>query len=126
MRNYEKVCPKNILYIFGQFFGGVVVGVCVKVSLSTAEPLSKMPKNILFSFKKVEKHTILASQGGGGKSPLLPSPAENTSLIMKNESPSVVNFINILQVGSAKKLQNETVIREKLRKQSTYIPKRLE
>ncbi len=25
-----------------------------------------LPKNILFSFKKVEKHTILVSQGGGG------------------------------------------------------------
>jgi len=35
-----------------------------------------MPKNILFSFKKVEKHTILVGQGGGGKSPLLPSPAD--------------------------------------------------
>jgi len=37
----------------------------------------KMLKNILFSFKKVEKHTILASQEGpGGNCPLLPSPAD--------------------------------------------------
>jgi len=35
-----------------------------------------MTINILFSFKKVEKHTILASQGGGGKCPLLPSPED--------------------------------------------------
>jgi len=26
-----------------------------------------MPKKILFSFKKVEKHTILAGLGGGGQ-----------------------------------------------------------
>ncbi len=32
-------------------------------------------KNILF-FWKVEKHTILAGQGGGGKRPLLPSPVD--------------------------------------------------
>jgi len=32
--------PKNIFYISGQFFLGCVC-VCVKVSLSTAEPLSK-------------------------------------------------------------------------------------
>ncbi len=28
----------------------------------------RMPKNILFSFKKVKKHTILVGQGGGGAS----------------------------------------------------------
>jgi len=31
----------------------------------------KNAKNILFSFKKVEKHTILAGQGGGGRVPPL-------------------------------------------------------
>jgi len=36
----------------------------------------EMPKIILFPFFKVEKHTILAGQGGGGKCPLLPSPAD--------------------------------------------------
>jgi len=36
----------------------------------------KMPKNIQFSFYKVKKHTILSGQGGGGKCPLLPSPAD--------------------------------------------------
>jgi len=36
-----------------------------------------LPKNILFSFKKVEKHTILASPGGGGKCPILSSPADD-------------------------------------------------
>jgi hypothetical protein len=29
----------------------------------------------LFSFKKVENHNILGGQGGGGKCPLMPSPA---------------------------------------------------
>jgi len=32
----------------------------------------KMPKNKLFSFKKVEKHTILAGQGGGARAPSCP------------------------------------------------------
>jgi len=32
----------------------------------------KMPKNILFSFKKVEKHTILVGQGGQVPSLALP------------------------------------------------------
>jgi len=29
----------------------------------------KMPRNIPFSFKEVEKHTILAGKGGGGQVP---------------------------------------------------------
>jgi len=33
-----------------------------------------MAKNILFSFKKVEKHTISAGQGGGGASAPLALP----------------------------------------------------
>jgi len=33
-------------------------------------------KNIQFISKKVKKHTILSGQGGGGKNPLLPYPAD--------------------------------------------------
>ncbi len=33
-------------------------------------------KTFYFPLKKVKKHTFLASQGGGGKGPLLPSPAD--------------------------------------------------
>jgi len=34
----------------------------------------KMPKNMLFSFKKVKKHTILVWGGGGGQVPPLALP----------------------------------------------------
>ncbi len=39
------------------------------------EKTFSLPKNTLFSFKKSQKHTIQAGQGGG-KCPLLPSPAD--------------------------------------------------
>jgi hypothetical protein len=47
-----------------------------KAKFSRGTKTYYLPKNILFSFLKVEKHTILVGQGGGGKCPLLPSPAE--------------------------------------------------
>jgi len=40
----------------------------------------KNAKKQLFSFKKVEKHTMGGGGGGGGKCPLLPSPADAHAL----------------------------------------------
>jgi hypothetical protein len=58
----RALCPKNIFYISGQFFGGVGGG-GVKVSLSTAESLSKsylyfshvMPDWLLEKLPKFDK-----------------------------------------------------------------------
>ncbi len=50
----------------GQNFPGGAGGQKHTICLNAL--MLKMPKNILFSFKKVEKHTILDGQGGGGAS----------------------------------------------------------
>jgi len=59
-----------------------------------------MPENILFSFKKVKKHTILAGQGGG-KCPLLPSPADAHAWTPRslNKFHGLLKCFYILQMG---------------------------
>jgi len=42
-----------------------------------------MPKNILFSFIKVEKHTILAGQGGASAPLALPADAHTCRILRK-------------------------------------------
>jgi hypothetical protein len=72
----------------GQNFpGGQKHTICLK----NAQKL----KNILYSFKKVEKHTILAGQKGGR--PLLPSPADDHGPIrtyVKMSLVTIVEFFN--------------------------------
>jgi len=59
-----------------------------------------MPKNILFSFKKVKKHTILAGQGGQETMPMLRVAFVKRFLEVFGEKSfeecPFVNFINIL------------------------------